>query len=298
MAQKKKVAKKVQRTQRPACASKKSLGIQVLILFILFQLVSLLTVQISGRGTAYLYMMLPLMIITYGGWLCVNRMHADVPFFLDTAMLLTFGTMIQCLLLKQDEMPTSLIVIYVLAAVAGVIAAIVYKHAPMIASAVGTSILMVLSVILYMATLLIGKAVGGGVRNWINIAGFSLQPSEFNKIIYVLVMAGLLHQGQAGTQARLVRDWIHAGKSGILGYSGRVWYVPAHPVYIPLHDFPVCTGYQGLCLCHRNHRCSRRGSSCVRHVAAQSYRRQERFWSDAVCPQSGAENRQSFHLLA
>lgn len=107
-------------------------------------------------------------------------------------MLLTFGTMIQCLLLKQDEMPTSLIVIYVLAAVAGVIAAIVYKHAPMIASAVGTSILMVLSVILYMATLLIGKAVGGGVRNWINIAGFSLQPSEFNKIIYVLVMAGLL----------------------------------------------------------------------------------------------------------
>ena len=46
MAQKKKVAKKVQRTQRPACASKKSLGIQVLILFILFQLVSLLTVQI------------------------------------------------------------------------------------------------------------------------------------------------------------------------------------------------------------------------------------------------------------
>ena len=192
MAQKKKVAKKVQRTQRPARASKKSLGIQVLILFILFQLVSLLTVQISGRGTAYLYMMLPLMIITYGGWLCVNRMHADVPFFLDTAMLLTFGTMIQCLLLKQDEMPTSLIVIYVLAAVAGVIAAIVYKHAPMIASAVGTSILMVLSVILYMATLLIGKAVGGGVRNWINIAGFSLQPSEFNKIIYVLVMAGLL----------------------------------------------------------------------------------------------------------
>ena len=155
MAQKKKVAKKVQRTQRPARASKKSLGIQVLILFILFQLVSLLTVQISGRGTAYLYMMLPLMIITYGGWLCVNRMHADVPFFLDTAMLLTFGTMIQCLLLKQDEMPTSLIVIYVLAAVAGVIAAIVYKHAPVIASAVGTSILMVLSVILYMATLLI-----------------------------------------------------------------------------------------------------------------------------------------------
>ena len=84
MAQKKKVAKKVQRTQRPAYASKKSLGIQVLILFILFQLVSLLTVQISGRGTAYLYMMLPLMIITYGGWLCVNRMHADVPFFLAT----------------------------------------------------------------------------------------------------------------------------------------------------------------------------------------------------------------------
>lgn len=126
MAQKKKVAKKVQRTtQRPARASKKSLGIQMLILFILFQLVSLLTVQISGRGTAYIYMMLPLMVITYGGWLCVNRMHADVPFFLDTAILLTFGTMIQCLLLKQDEMPTSLMVIYALAAVAGVIAAIV-----------------------------------------------------------------------------------------------------------------------------------------------------------------------------
>ena len=78
---KKKVQKKVQRTQKkePARADKKYLGVQTLVLFILFQLVSLLTVVVSGRGKAYLYMMIPLVIIPYGGWFFVRKMRADTP---------------------------------------------------------------------------------------------------------------------------------------------------------------------------------------------------------------------------
>ncbi|HBI64188.1 MAG TPA: hypothetical protein DDX51_03620, partial [Clostridiales bacterium] len=178
--------------KKPARPELRSVGSQPILLFVLFQLVSLLIMMVSGRTTAYLSMLVPLVIITYGGWLIVSRIGAEITFFINAAMLLTFGTMIQCMLLKEDVVPKSLILIYALSAGAGLIAGFLYRRMPGIASANGTAALMVLSVILYLATLILGAAVGGGVRNWIRIGGMSIQPSEFNKCIYVLVMAGLL----------------------------------------------------------------------------------------------------------
>lgn len=209
--------------KEPARSDQKYLGAQTLVLFILFQLVSLLTVMVSGRGTAYFYMMIPLAVITYGGWFFVRRMHADVPFFLDAAMLLTFGTMIQCMLMKEDGRPTSLMIIYVLSAAAALIAGFTYKvfPGPHIASARGTTFLIAVSIFLYLATLVLGAAVGGGVRNWISVGGMSVQPSEFNKIIYVLVMAGLLcTKNQPGKKRIWVSIIVTLMNLGFLGIQG------------------------------------------------------------------------------
>ena len=134
--------------QRPARSELRTIGSQPIVLFVLFQLVSLLIVMVSGRGTAYLSMMIPLLVITYGGWFLVNRIGAEISFFINAAMLLTFGTMIQCMLLKEDGIPKSLIVIYALAAAAGLICGFLYRRMPVIASANGVAILMVASVVL------------------------------------------------------------------------------------------------------------------------------------------------------
>lgn len=210
--------------KRPARSKLQSVGSQPIILFLLFQLVSLLIVMVSGRGTAYLYMMIPLLIITYGGWLIVYRIGAETPFFINVATLLTFGTMIQCMLLKEDAVPTSLIVNYALAAAVGLIAGFLYRRMPIIASPHGITVLFGASVILYLATLVLGAAVGGGVRNWIRIGGMSLQPSEFNKGIYVLVMAGLLctkeNPGRKRIWASIFVTLINLGFLGIQGEFG------------------------------------------------------------------------------
>lgn len=219
-------AARTQRTKkkRPARSELHTSGSQPIVLFILFQLVSLLIVMVSGRGTAYLYMMIPLIIITYGGWYLVNRVGAEISFFINSAMLLTFGTMIQCMLLEEDSIPQSLLIIYVLAAVAGVICGFLYRRMPVIASANGVALLMLVSILLYLATLVLGAAVGGGVRNWIRIGGMSIQPSEFNKGIYVLVMAGLLctkeQPGRKRIWVAILFTLINLGFLGIQGEFG------------------------------------------------------------------------------
>lgn len=220
------MAKKSMKTKkkRPARSAIQSSGSQPVVLFLLFQLVSLLTVMVSGRGKAYLCMMIPLLIIIFGGWLLVYRIGAEVSFFLNAAMLLTFGTMIQCMLLKEDVVPKSLLVIYVLAAAVGIAAGFAYRRLPIIASAPGVAVLGAVSVLLYLATLLLGAAVGGGVRNWISIGGMSIQPSEFNKGLYVLVMAGLLctkeNPGRKRIWASILFTLLNLGFLGMQGEFG------------------------------------------------------------------------------
>lgn len=219
-----KKTEKKNRKKRPARSKLQSIGSQPVVLFLLFQLVSLLIVMVSGRGTAYLYMMIPLLIITYGGWLIVHRIGAETAFFINAAMLLTFGTMIQCMLLKEDVVPTSLIVNYALAAIVGLVAGFLYRRMPIIASPQGVTVLFGVSIALYLATLILGAAVGGGVRNWIRIGGMSLQPSEFNKGIYVLVMAGLLctkdNPGRKRIWVSILVTLLNLGFLGIQGEFG------------------------------------------------------------------------------
>lgn len=210
--------------KRPARSVLYTIGSQPIVLFILFQLVSLLIVMVSGRGTAYLSMFLPLVVITYGGWILVDYIGAEISFFINAAMLLTFGTMIQCLLLEEDGIPTSLLVIYVMAAAAALLCGFLYRRLSAIASATGVVALMITCVALYLITLIFGAAVGGGVRNWIRIFGMSLQPSEFTKGLYVLVIAGLLctkeHPGRKRIWTAIIFTLINLGFLAIQGEFG------------------------------------------------------------------------------
>ena len=165
----------------------------LVVLFLLFELTALLVLASDGRGNAYLYTCVPLIVFIFGGWLIVSRMRGDIALFLDAAMLLTFGAMIQCMLLKENEPPVSFIVQLILSMIVAVACGIAYKKVPAIASARGTTILFGLSVLLYVMTLLIGASAGDGVTNWIRVPGLgTVQPSEFIKVFYVLIMAGLL----------------------------------------------------------------------------------------------------------
>lgn len=186
--------KKTNKKNNPKFSSipKNNAGTQPVFLLILFQIVVFLILYNSDRGTAYLYMLVPLSVIIFGGWIIVYRFHAETALFLDAAMILTFGTMIQCMLMDEDGRPTSLMIFYALAFVVALVAAVLYRRLPGIASAQAVLVFIVLSILMYMATLVLGVAGAGGVTNWIAIGPIRFQPSEFIKGLYVLIMAGLL----------------------------------------------------------------------------------------------------------
>jgi cell division protein FtsW len=60
------------------------------------------------------------------------------------------------------------------------------------------------TLVLLVLVQLIGKRVLGN-RNWIDIAGFSIQPSEFAKLLLALWMATILTK-----KAHLLNKWVHA----------------------------------------------------------------------------------------
>lgn len=204
---------------------KQNAGTQPVFLFVLFQIVAFLTVYTTGHGTAYLYMLAPLAVIVFGGWILTYLIHAETAFFLNAALLLTFGTMIQCMLMSEDVMPKTLMVHYIAAAVVGLIAGFLYRHLPAIASARGTMLFIVISILFYALTLLLGAAAGDGVTNWLSVGSlFTFQPSEFNKGIYVLILAGLLatkeNPGRKRVTAALLITLINLGFLGMQGEFG------------------------------------------------------------------------------
>ena len=60
---------------------------------------------------------------------------------------------------------------------------------------------------LVVLVLIIGVA-GGGARRWINVFGFSLQPSEFMKPVLVIFLANMLHEAKRQGLALGLRDII------------------------------------------------------------------------------------------
>lgn len=165
--------------------------IEICISMLLIQLFAYLLVAQSGHPVAYRYMIIPMLIVMFGGWALVQYMQSNESFFLCAVILLTFGTIIQCMLMKEDGKP-GLMYYYIAAFVIAVFAGLLYSKLSLIASAQGVMILIGISAVLYLATLVLGVSAADGVTNWIKLGPVTVQPSEFIKIIYVLILSGLL----------------------------------------------------------------------------------------------------------
>lgn len=180
---------KLKQTGSPA--GENAQRVRIAIALLLIQAVSYLLVAQSGREQAYRYMLIPTLLIIFGGWMLVRLIHASESFFLYATLLLTFGTIIQCMLLKEDGKP-GLMYYYIAAFVIAVVAGALYTKMPIIASAQGVSAMIVGTAVLYILTLMLGVSAADGVTNWIKLGPVTVQPSEFIKIAYVLILAGLL----------------------------------------------------------------------------------------------------------
>ena len=174
----------------------------ILFYIIILQLASLLFVMGKGAGQIYLDMFLILLVITFGTYFLARVQGGNIKIVIYTIVLLTIGTMLQTIFLQEAVLanPTAyetrnpaagLQMQYIIAFVAAVAAGFFYKKGKILASPKVIKKMYGASMMLYVVTLVLAKAVGNA-KNWIVIGGLSIQTSEINKLLYILLMAGIL----------------------------------------------------------------------------------------------------------
>lgn len=174
----------------------------ILFYIILLQLASLLFVTGKGAGQIYLDMFLILMIITLVTYLLARVHGGNIKIVIYTIVLLTIGTMLQCIFLQESVLANpkayemrnpakSLQIQYMVAFFGAVAAGLFYKKGKILAKPKVIKGMFGASMALYVVTLVLAKAVGNA-KNWIVIGGLSIQTSEVNKLIYLFLLAGIL----------------------------------------------------------------------------------------------------------
>ena len=174
----------------------------ILFYNVILLLTALFFVMGKGAGQIYLDMFLILLLMTFGTYFFARIQGGNEKVVIYTSVLLTIGTMLQCIFLQEaaarnpeqyvNTNPASGLQIQYLAAfVLAVLSAYLYKKGKFLARPKVIKGMFVFQTGIYLATLLLAKAVGN-VRNWLVIGGFSVQTSEINKLIYILLMAGIL----------------------------------------------------------------------------------------------------------
>ena len=193
---------------------------------LLMQAAAFIFVQAKGAGKIYLDMIGILLAITLLSWFFTSVIHGNKKIVIYTLLLLTVGTMLQCIFKEEQVLKnpqyyathnpaTSLQFQYILGFVMALLAAFIYINSRNIASIKCLKrfklstikvcrIFFWFSLLLSAATLVLAKSVGN-VRNWITIGGVSLQTTEFIKFLYVFIAAGLL-----GTKANPDKENIRA----------------------------------------------------------------------------------------
>ena len=193
---------------------------------LLMQAAAFIFVQAKGAGKIYLDMIGILLAITLLSWFFTSVIHGNKKIVIYTLLLLTVGTMLQCIFKEEQVLKnpqyyathnpaTSLQFQYILGFVMALLAAFIYVNSRNIASIKCLKrfklstikvcrIFFWFSLLLSAATLVLAKSVGN-VRNWITIGGVSLQTTEFIKFLYVFIAAGLL-----GTKANPDKENIRA----------------------------------------------------------------------------------------
>lgn len=128
----------------------------------------------------------------------VMKKHFDYPLFLTTLLLVALGlTMVYSssgiLAREKFQDSTYFLKKEVLAAVIGLIGLFAAKVVPI--EQLRKLVYPLLGIALILLTLVLVPGIGqkiGGARRWLRIGGFSLQPSEFAKLILIFFLAHVL----------------------------------------------------------------------------------------------------------
>lgn len=193
---------------------------------LLLQVPVLVFVYFKGAGPVYLDMAGIMAAIILISWFFTSLVHGNRKIVVYTLMLLTVGTMLQCIfikeaMLKQPEKYSggspagSLQAQYLLAFAAALVASAVYFNWKGISSMKTCRLLFLISMGLSLFTLLFATAVGG-VRNWIRIGGLSIQTTEINKLLYIFLAAGLLGTTDQPSRKRIFAFYFVTGAQALM----------------------------------------------------------------------------------
>lgn len=174
----------------------------ILFYIVILQLASLLFVMGKGAGQIYLDMFLILLVITLLTYFLARIQGGNIKIVIYTIVLLTIGTMLQTIFLQEALLANpaayttknpaaSLQIQYIVAFVAATAAGLFYKKGKILANPKVIKGMYGASIILYVVTLILAKTIGNA-KNWIVIGGLSIQTSEINKLLYILLLAGIL----------------------------------------------------------------------------------------------------------
>lgn len=172
-------------------------------------------VAAKGAGSVYMDMLPVLLAISVLSWTGLSLLRGNQVILTCTLILLTVGTMLQCIFLQEaalkdpdfygGRVPASGLQLQYLAAfICACLAAYAYRRFTAAASVRGGRILFAGTLALSLFALVFSAATGG-VRNWIHIGGLSVQTTEIMKVSYVLLAAILL-----GTREEPGRERIRA----------------------------------------------------------------------------------------
>ena len=183
-----------------------------LMAVILMQVAALLFMWAKGAGRFYLGILPLLLLITICSWLCISMVHGNRKILIYTLVLLTAGIMLQCIFIEEmairggEDMATasmiSLKIQYLVSLVISVIAGGFYFRWDLIPKKRTTAVMAAFALVLSMVTLFFSEGVGG-VKNWISLAGISVQTTEISKFIYIPVSAFLLCRVEEAGKKRL-----------------------------------------------------------------------------------------------
>ncbi len=190
----------------------------IIFYVIALQAASLMFVTGKGAGQIYLDMFLILLLATLSTYYLAKVCGGNSKIVIYTIVLLTIGTMLQSIfqqeniianpeLAAQGNPISGLQIQYMIALIAGITCSVFYKKGKFLAKPSVIKGMYLGSVSLYIVTLIFAKAVGSA-KNWIVIGSLSFQTSEMNKLLCVLVMAGILGGVENPSKKRIAFSFI------------------------------------------------------------------------------------------
>ncbi len=165
---------------------------------ILFQAAGCFFVASKGAGRFYMDMLGLLIGISLFSWVLTAYVQGNEKIVLYTILLLTVGTMLQCIFLAEYAAKTGsapsvvgLQVQYLTGFILAVVTGALYRKFSQLAAMKTVRLAAGAGIALSIVTLLLSGG-HGGVKNWIILGGISIQTTELLKLFYIMIAAGLL----------------------------------------------------------------------------------------------------------